>query len=73
MPAHALDPGPEWEVVDACAAPGNKTTHVAGVLKLHIASQALMDVQLRDCQHLHRCPFAVHHLKSPRSGNCTKI
>ena len=31
MPAHALNPGPEWEVVDACAAPGNKTTQVAGV------------------------------------------
>lgn len=30
MPAHALRPGPGWEVLDACAAPGNKTTHVAG-------------------------------------------
>ena len=28
--AHALAPKPGWQVVDACAAPGNKTTHVAG-------------------------------------------
>ena len=32
MPAHALRPEPGWEVLDACAAPGNKTTHVAGGL-----------------------------------------
>lgn len=30
MPAHALRPLPGWHVVDCCAAPGNKTTHVAG-------------------------------------------
>lgn len=29
MPAHALAPRPGWAVVDACAAPGNKTTHLA--------------------------------------------
>jgi len=29
MPAHALAPRPGWTVLDACAAPGNKTTHVA--------------------------------------------
>ena len=33
MPARALDPQPGWEVVDACAAPGNKTTHVAALVK----------------------------------------
>eukprot|EP00891_Asterochloris_glomerata_P002839 jgi/Astpho2/2839/e_gw1.00050.188.1_t len=32
MPAHALAPEPDWEVIDACAAPGNKTTHVAALL-----------------------------------------
>lgn len=32
MPAHALRPEPGWHVVDCCAAPGNKTTHVAGAL-----------------------------------------
>lgn len=30
MPAHALAPEPGWDVLDACAAPGNKTTHLAG-------------------------------------------
>lgn len=29
MPAHALAPLPGWTVLDACAAPGNKTTHAA--------------------------------------------
>jgi putative methyltransferase len=29
MPAHALAPEPGWTVLDACAAPGNKTTHAA--------------------------------------------
>ncbi len=32
MPAHALAPQPGWRVVDACAAPGNKTTHLAGAV-----------------------------------------
>jgi putative methyltransferase len=32
MPAHALQPQPGWHVVDCCAAPGNKTTHVAALL-----------------------------------------
>ena len=30
LPAAALAPGEGWTVVDACAAPGNKTTHLAG-------------------------------------------
>ena len=33
MVAHALNPTPGWLVVDCCAAPGNKTTHVAARLK----------------------------------------
>uniref|UniRef100_A0A7S1X3C8 SAM-dependent MTase RsmB/NOP-type domain-containing protein n=1 Tax=Tetraselmis chuii TaxID=63592 RepID=A0A7S1X3C8_9CHLO len=32
MPAHALNPSPGWHCVDCCAAPGNKTTHVAARL-----------------------------------------
>jgi putative methyltransferase len=32
MTARALDPQPGWMIVDACAAPGNKTTHVAALV-----------------------------------------
>ncbi|KAG1662267.1 hypothetical protein FOA52_002156 [Chlamydomonas sp. UWO 241] len=32
MPAHALAPCAGWTVLDCCAAPGNKTTHVAALL-----------------------------------------
>ena len=32
MPAHALSPQRGWLVMDCCAAPGNKTTHVAALL-----------------------------------------
>lgn len=33
LPAHALAPQPGWRVIDACAAPGNKTTHLAALMK----------------------------------------
>lgn len=33
MPARALNPTPAWKVLDGCAAPGNKTTHVAALLR----------------------------------------
>ncbi|KAK9862723.1 hypothetical protein WJX84_008837 [Apatococcus fuscideae] len=32
MPAQALSPEPGWTVLDCCAAPGNKTTHLAARL-----------------------------------------
>eukprot|EP00240_Pyramimonas_obovata_P004185 CAMPEP_0118954756 /NCGR_PEP_ID=MMETSP1169-20130426/58828_1 /TAXON_ID=36882 /ORGANISM="Pyramimonas obovata, Strain CCMP722" /LENGTH=352 /DNA_ID=CAMNT_0006902443 /DNA_START=595 /DNA_END=1650 /DNA_ORIENTATION=- len=33
MPAVALKPQAGWEVIDACAAPGNKTTHLAARMR----------------------------------------
>ena len=32
MPAHALAPRKGWHIIDCCAAPGNKTTHVSALL-----------------------------------------
>ncbi|XP_029974357.1 28S rRNA (cytosine-C(5))-methyltransferase [Salarias fasciatus] len=33
LPAHLLSPPPGSRVIDACAAPGNKTSHLAAVMK----------------------------------------
>lgn len=43
FPAYLLDPRPEdGEVLDACAAPGNKTTHLAAVLESRRAASGSM-------------------------------
>jgi 16S rRNA C967 or C1407 C5-methylase (RsmB/RsmF family) len=33
MPAQALNPKPSWTVIDACAAPGNKTIHLVALMR----------------------------------------
>ena len=39
FPAYILNPRPEeGDIVDACAAPGNKTTHIAALLQDHASS-----------------------------------
>lgn len=41
FPAYLLDPRPqEGDVIDGCAAPGNKTTHVAAIIKSQEQQQA---------------------------------
>ncbi len=38
FPAYLLDPQPEdGDVIDSCSAPGNKTTHVAAILRSRVA------------------------------------
>ncbi|KAG6364432.1 hypothetical protein INS49_006033 [Diaporthe citri] len=40
FPAYLLDPKPsEGDVIDGCAAPGNKTTHAAAIIKSHSHDQ----------------------------------
>lgn len=40
FPAYLLDPRPsEGDVIDGCAAPGNKTTHAAAIIKSHSHDQ----------------------------------
>ena len=39
LPAFIMDPEPRWNVIDACAAPGNKTTHLAAILSMKAAQE----------------------------------
>jgi len=39
LPAFIMDPEPQWNILDACAAPGNKTTHLAAILHSKAAKQ----------------------------------
>lgn len=66
IPAHVLAPQPGWTVVDACAAPGNKTTHLAArmqgrgrVLAFDADRERLNRLKVRArallMQHMHAC------------------
>ncbi|MES1914999.1 MAG: hypothetical protein MHM6MM_007008 [Cercozoa sp. M6MM] len=54
--AAALDPLPEWRVIDGCAAPGNKTTQLATQAKQVLA----YEIDERRCKLLRRRVHALH-------------
>ncbi|PNS15195.1 25S rRNA (cytosine-C(5))-methyltransferase rcm1 [Sphaceloma murrayae] len=41
FPAYLLDPSGEGRVIDGCAAPGNKTTHLAAIIREKVAGGAV--------------------------------
>ncbi|KAG6510714.1 hypothetical protein ZIOFF_028748 [Zingiber officinale] len=56
MVAVALNPIPGWKVLDACAAPGNKTAHLAALMKGQgkiIASNSLSSTRYKDVDVMH--------------------
>jgi 16S rRNA C967 or C1407 C5-methylase (RsmB/RsmF family) len=65
IPAQALQPAAGWHVVDCCAAPGNKTTHVAALLHASTAAAAAsrgqqkqQQQQLQQLQRLAAAPIS---------------
>eukprot|EP01083_Nonionella_stella_P251356 867312_1 len=57
LPAIALGPKPDWHVIDACAAPGNKTSHLAALL----GSTGRVDAFERNAR---RCEFLRTRMQS---------
>ncbi|OBT61390.1 hypothetical protein VE03_09262 [Pseudogymnoascus sp. 23342-1-I1] len=56
FPAYLLDPLPEdGDVIDSCAAPGNKTTHLASILASHSS-----EVDIADPATLTELPQRIH-------------
>ena len=49
LPAVVLDPSPSWHIVDACAAPGNKTSQLLAIMAL---KQASLDSSQHPPSHL---------------------
>jgi 25S rRNA (cytosine2278-C5)-methyltransferase len=49
MPASALRPKAGWRVLDCCAAPGNKTTHLAAL----VGPQGAVLACERDAERMH--------------------
>ena len=54
MTARALDPEPGWKCVDACAAPGNKTTHLAALISAKGHTRAKVIAFDKDSTRLER-------------------
>uniref|UniRef100_A0A7S0CSR6 SAM-dependent MTase RsmB/NOP-type domain-containing protein n=2 Tax=Amorphochlora amoebiformis TaxID=1561963 RepID=A0A7S0CSR6_9EUKA len=48
FPAHALSPSPTWDCIDACAAPGNKTSHLIAIIHSRLANNELA----QDCSSI---------------------
>ena len=65
LPAAVLAPEPGWTVVDACAAPGNKTTHAAarvgasGAVVAFDASAERLELLRENCQRCGAAPGIV--------------
>lgn len=57
LPAHALNPEQGWTVLDACAAPGNKTTHLAG--NAHLKVTDLKHREPTQCLSSQGCPLSI--------------
>eukprot|EP00897_Mesotaenium_endlicherianum_P009684 jgi/Mesen1/8744/ME000052S08166 len=53
LPARALDPQPGWTVIDACAAPGNKTTQLAALMegRGHVVACELSAERVKRLRH----------------------
>jgi hypothetical protein len=72
MPAAALDPCPGWTVVDCCAAPGNKTTHLAARMQVGTHDSANSGSRSKKSSTLRQyqccCSIFVGHALSITSG-----
>jgi putative methyltransferase len=71
MPAHALQPGPGWHLVDCCAAPGNKTTHAAALL--HASTAAAAAAGTAGGSHSSKKKRSRQELDLPADGSAIKV